>query len=192
MTRMFAALASLVLVFVAPAVLAAPLTADQAARFVASLPDAQALENEFGTEALKNQDLESFLGDDGTFLPYTRGLAILRQEAPEGVRKLGGIVSRHGFSSVESWAQVGDRVLQAYAAVKMGENMPQDAMAGMTAMGPEMLAQLPPQVRSQVEASMKMMNAFKEVSDADKAAVAPVVSQLDQFVEIQAGNQGMR
>src|SRR5690554_779072 len=54
--------------------------------------------------------------------PYSRSLEYVREEHAQVYETMGGIVGEHGFSSLEQWADTGDRVMVAWLALQMEGN----------------------------------------------------------------------
>lgn len=162
-----------------------PLTEDQAQRFVKTLP---VLET-FGKELEAEGKMEEFRIStepmvDQEFKPYTSAITVLKEKHPADHARLGDMLKPHGFSADE-WAGVGDRVVIAWMALKMEEEDP-GAMAQMEAMDKSMLAQLPENMRAQIERALVMAETVKSASPEDKAVVATVKDDLDEYMEKQS------
>lgn len=161
------------------------LTADQAQRFVDSLPALDAL-----GESLEADGKMEELRIDATpqagkeFKPYSQAVEGLKAKYPADYAKLNKAVKPHGFSARE-WGGVGDRVITAYLALKMEEENP-GAMAQMQAMDKSMLDQMPPQMKAQFQQAMVMMETIENASPEDKAAVETVKDQLDEYMDEQS------
>ncbi len=92
-------------------------------------------------------------------------------------------VKKHGFSSIEEWANVGDRSVRAYAATKMETEMPKMDEQMKEARESLKKSGMPP---AQQEAMLKMMNAgsemmkaYEDVSAADKKAIKPFWKDIE-------------
>ncbi|WDI32611.1 hypothetical protein PUV54_05305 [Hyphococcus flavus] len=160
----------------------APLTEDQAKRFVESLPALDAL-----GESLEADGKMDELKIDPTpkagqaFKPYSQAVSGLKEKYPSDYAKLDSAVKPHGFSASE-WGLVGDRVITAYLAIKMEEENPQ-AMAQMQAMDKSMLEMMPKEMQDQFNQVLVMMETIENVSPEDRAAVQSVKGQLDEYME---------
>ncbi|MCK5750234.1 MAG: hypothetical protein KAH44_28715 [Oricola sp.] len=163
----------------------APLTADAAKRFVASLDSVKTLADEFEasgkTEAL---ELDAMPKAGEPFKPYSKSIAALKDQYPADYTKLQSAVKPHGFNA-EEWGSVGDRVMVAYLARKMEKENP-DAMAQMAQMDPNMLNMMPPEMKAQVMQAKAMLDAVAAAPAEDKAVVAEVEGDLDAFMEEEA------
>lgn len=166
----------------APALAEAPLTDDKVKRFIETLEPVEELGERLEAKGklVKTLDEEKpMIGKD--FRPYSDGVAALKKEHPGEYAALGALLKPHGFSQ-DDWAATGDRVMIAYMAVKMEAENPnyEKDMAGMD---PAMLAQVPPQMRAQIEGALAMVETVKKAPAADKAAVKPHVKALEEATE---------
>src|SRR5690606_14835829 len=110
------------------------------------------------TEGVLGADLIPQSGEP--LQPYTRSLEYLRDEQGEAYEAMGDIVEEHGFESLEQWAGIGDRVMVAWLALQMEGNE-------VGAITPEMLDQVPPQMRPQIERMLAMMEAVSNAPPED-------------------------
>lgn len=161
------------------------ITADQAKRFVESLPALDELGDTLEAEGKMDElqiNATPVAGEE--FKPYSQAVVGLKEKYPGDYAKLNDAVKPHGFSADE-WGLVGDRVIIAYLAIKMDEENP-GAMAQMQAMDKSMLDQMPPEIKAQFEQAMVMMETIENASPEDKAAVETVKEQLDEYMEEQS------
>lgn len=177
-------------VFILAAVLLLPvqamaggLSGDQVQRFVASMKEVNVLGEEM-EKAGKNEVLRKKMQpmEGEKFAPYTKSSGLLKTEFPDDYKKLGTVVSGHGFSSVEDWAGTADSVMHAYMANKMGEPKKQ-LEAAKAQMTPEMMAAMPPEAQAQMKQGMQMMEALSQVSQSDRDAVAQYTGQIDEMIK---------
>ncbi|MHA7872693.1 MAG: hypothetical protein ACX939_10115 [Hyphococcus sp.] len=160
----------------------APLTEDQAKRFVASLASVEALGEELEAEGKTNEmqiERQPIAGE--AFKPYSNAVMILKEKHPSDHARLAKKVKAHGFSTDE-WGHVGDRVMVAYLALKMQEEDPR-SLQMMEGMDASMMEMVPPEMRAQLESTFAMMETVKNAPDADKEAVAAVKDDLDDYME---------
>ena len=164
----------------------APLTEDQAKRFVASLSEVEALGDKLEAEGKTEQ-----LKIDGApkagepFRPYSAAVAVLQEKYPADHARLASAVRSHGFSAGD-WGAVGDRVMIAYMALKMEEDDPR-AMEMMEGMDASMIEMMPPEMRVQMESAFAMMETVKNAPAADKSVVSEVKDELDAYLEREGG-----
>lgn len=98
------------------------------------------------------------------------------------------VIKRHGFSSVEQWAQTGDQVFQAWFALEMETQGPaaqqemQRALAEIDS-NPHMTEDQKAQMRAMMGSAMNTMNAAKDVPDDAKRAVRPFMDELRAMSE---------
>ncbi len=160
----------------------APLTEDQAQRFVKTLPALEALKKEMDEEG-KSEHMQVATrpkaGEE--FKPYSNAVAALKKDFPADHARLAKAVKPYGFSAVE-WGAIGDRVIIAHLANKMQEEDPR-AMAMMENMDPSMIEMMPPEMRDQLEGTFAMMETVKNAPAEDRAVVAKVGNDLDAYME---------
>lgn len=189
MLRTIAAAASAAIIMTVGALAAdAPLTADTAKRFVASLEAVEQLGAELEAEGKTEQlqfDQQPKAGE--AFKPYSKAMLALKEKYPGDYAKLRSAVKPHGFT-VEDWGYAGDRVMVAYLALKMEEENPQ-ALQQMQAMDKSMLDMLPPDMKAQFAQAMVMMETVQNAPAGDKEAVAAVKDDLDAYMERDAAQQ---
>ncbi|MBB5517575.1 hypothetical protein [Amphiplicatus metriothermophilus] len=183
-----AALAGLAALFAAaafaaaPDVARAPLKGEAVERFIATMAEVEAfgdaLEASGRLEALKLQT-QPRLGEP--FAPFSNTVEALAANHPDEHARLAGIVRPHGFTPA-SWGETGDRIILAYLAEKMAQEDP-EAMAQMAAMDRSMLDQLPPEMKTQMEAVFAMMETVRDADPADRAAVRPYLGALDDQLQ---------
>lgn len=81
-----------------------PLTSQQVERFIAAMPELVALGEKYQDAGQRNIDPAR---------PLTSSLAHMQGKGPE-YTDISKLAARHGFSSVEQFADVGDRIMLAY------------------------------------------------------------------------------
>ncbi len=181
--RLLPALMGALLVVTAGAVASEnkPLTDDQAKRFVDTLPALDRLGEELREEGKTDKlEIATQPKSGEEFTPYSNAVAALKTEHPADYAKLGAAVKPHGFSADE-WGHVGDRVIIAYLALEMEKQDPRSA-AMMEGMDASMLDMVPPEMRDQLAATFAMMETVKNAPADDKAVVAKIKPQLDEYM----------
>jgi len=177
--------AALAFVFVsAGAALAgdAPLTEDQAQRFVKTLPALDALKTEMDAEGKSDRMEVATQPKAGEpFRPYSNAVATLKKEYPADHARLAKAVKPHGFSAQE-WGAVGDRVIIAHIANKMQKEDPR-TMAMMESMDQSMIDMMPPEMQAQLAAAFAMMETVKNAPAEDREVAATVGDELDEYME---------
>lgn len=81
-----------------------PLTSDQVKRFIAAMPELEALGDQFQDSKRRKIDRDR---------PLSSGLEQMLGKGPE-YAAFGQLAASHGFASAEQLADVGDRTVQAY------------------------------------------------------------------------------
>ena len=182
--RIIGGVAGFMLIISAAVASDAPLTQDQAQRFVDSLESVEALGKELKADGkIDKMHIEMAPKAGETFKPFSKAVDTMKTAHPADYAKLGSVVKSHGFTQA-AWGQTGDRVMVAYLAIKMEAENPQ-AMAQMQAMDKSMLDMLPADMKAQFTQAMVMMETVKNAPDADKKTVAKVKDQLDAYMERQ-------
>lgn len=167
---------SLAMTFLAPLAMAQDLTTSEATDFIESLDAvnsyAESLEADVREGALE-ADIMPRPGEP--FAPYSRSAEYLMSEHEAVYERMGEIVGDHDFSSLEDWAAVGDKVARAYIALRMeGQELGQ--------VTPEMLQQVPEQMRPQIERMLAMIETVRNTPEADKEVVRPLIGELEDHM----------
>lgn len=158
----------------------ASLTDAQVRNFVSSWSDVQVLfDEEYDEEDVYDGD-----DDDYEFSPSTmisEGLAEIRGKPV--YRSLQRLVRQHGFSGVDDWASVGDRVMRAALALNLEGHAPvmDDEMAqAMREIqeNPHLSEEMKQDMIQAMQDSVAMMAEFEDAPEADKNAVRPYLDEL--------------
>lgn len=160
----------------------APLTEDQAKRFVKTLPALEALKNEMDEEGKsEHMNVATRPKAGEPFKPYSNAVAALKKDFPADHARLAKAVKPFGFTAAE-WGNVGDRVMIAHMANKMQNEDPR-TMAMMENMDPSMIDMMPPEMRDQLASTFAMMETVKNAPAEDREVVAKVGDELDAYME---------
>lgn len=180
----------------------APLTQENVQRFLQSMSDVQKLGEKFSDD-VKGNPLAAMATRDQMIMqggasgmappskiqleravaPLTSSLSSMRVHS--GYDEMVAAVKRHGFDSVEEWATIGDRSIRAYAALQMETEAP-ELKAQMAEMKASLEKSGMPAAQQEamlkmMDSSVEVMQAFADVSDADKKAVEPFAAQFEQL-----------
>ncbi|MEM6648919.1 MAG: hypothetical protein AAF603_01565 [Pseudomonadota bacterium] len=118
--------------------------------------------------------LQSLLDSDGKISMFsTIAEHVMASPASGDFRK---VIKDNGFASVNGFGEKADAIMMAYLALKTD----QADMQQLDQMDPAMLSMMPPQVREQISAAKKMMQAVSSVPSEDIAALRPVLGQLEK------------
>ena len=158
------------------------LTDDQVVRFIASMQEMRTIADRF-------QDTDRLVAGPGSSdearqrveSPFSSSLSDMRRT--DGFDDMLGIMKKHGFTSEEQWAEIGDRVIRAYAAVRMAEQAPQldkkmaDALKQLEESSmPEAQKEM---MREMMRTSNQVLEVYADVPEADKDAVRPHIAALE-------------
>jgi hypothetical protein len=182
--RVSARFFSLFLLLLPLGVQASALTPASIEAYINSLPAVRQL-----GEKLQSEGKQSFLEREITprngerFDPHSRGVKALQRESAGDYAELSRIVRQQGFTSAESWALTGDRVVLAYGAIKAEAESPEVLQLAqqMQGMDPQMLQLVPPQMRRQMEQAVSIARTLAQVPAADRHQVQPYVARLDRI-----------
>ncbi len=157
---------------------AEPLTSQQVERFIASMPELTALGEKHADNQPRNIDPARPLGSS---------LELMDRQSPS-YSDLSELASRHGFSSPEQWADVGDRVMSTYAVASSGLPTSEvDAAYKEAVANIKKNPDLPAAKKEAILAGMEKghqrnMNA-RQASEQDISAVRPHMAKLDKLFE---------
>lgn len=178
MARMGAVLAMLAMAAVAAST---PLSEAEVQRFIASLPE---------IEQLSAEEQDAGWLDEADGLDFERPLSgsihALRGRAMYG--QLDAVAAKHGFSGLEHWARVGDKVFKAFLALEMEQQRPQlQAQAAEQLREIEQNPHLTPEQREQLKhmlsSSMQFMESLAQAPASDMEAVRPHLAELRRLLE---------
>lgn len=157
---------------------AEPLTSDQVERFIASMPDSLELGRKYDDKKTRNIDPAK---------PMTSGLALMDKKGPE-YADISQLALRHGFTSAEQWAQVGDRTVSAYIVAKSGLSSQQVDQAYQEAV--KNINKNPALTEDKKQAILAGMGKghqrnmlVRQNSDQDVQALKPHMPALDKIFE---------
>ncbi|MFN3880225.1 MAG: hypothetical protein ACK4L8_02200 [Nitrincola lacisaponensis] len=151
--------------------------------YISSLPDVDALGQRVEASGQVDQWFVELVPMPGMpFNPHQQAVERIAQYAPAYHAELNKIVIGYGFTSVQRWAEMGDRVLLAYAAVKAEQENPtlwQLASQEYTQVPAEMVRMLPENLKDEVNQALTITRALVLAPRADRYAIAPYMTQLD-------------
>lgn len=149
--------------------------------FIASMQEAQALQDQYeDTEGWPDPDTDSLDSIPDMTRLFSSGVEEMKGTPAYG--KFEGVVKKHGFDNLQSWASVGDRVFAAMMAIEMKGESDNAEMAEAMAeiendpnMSPEMKAQM----RAMMGAAVNITKMADNVPDADIEAIRPHLKALE-------------
>ena len=146
----------------------APLTTDLVERFIASMEDMQEINKKYENSGILSQD-------------FSNTAVILQNH--EAYNEVVTVINNHGFTDINLWATVGGQVMKAYAANKLGKEMPaideQMQKATEEIQKSNMTDTQKQQMMEMLLSSQQMIGTYSNVPEADKAAVLPFLSSID-------------
>lgn len=162
-----------------------PLSSTHVKGFVGALAELKKWSEENAERYEASAPTWSFERGDEAAAPLAGAVAALAGH--EVLADIESILERHGFEDAESWAQIGDRIIRAYAAIKFEKEQPDMAAEMQKAMAQieesKMSAQQKEAMRRAMMESQQMVAAFTNASAEDKAAVKPHMDELQREFE---------
>jgi len=162
---------------------ASSLSDAQVRNFVASWSQVAQLFDEYDEDEFMDED-EDDDDDDESFSPTTMVSDMLSAIEGDPIHaQVQAIARQHGFSSMDEWGTVGDRVMRAAFALAMGDfGLPTEEHLERSIREIEQNPHLDEQHKQEIIRSMREAAAMSaEVAaapEADKAAVRPYLDEL--------------
>lgn len=155
-----------------------PLTQQQVKNFISSMPQLIALGDKYNDTTKRNIDPSRPLGSS---------LELMGGKGDE-YTELKQLALKSGFSSVEQWADVGDRTLQAYIVASTA--MPAEEIEALYQQGvanikndTQLSGAQKEMILSRMAETHKRNSMSRETSAADLAAIQPFLAELDRLLE---------
>lgn len=98
--------------------------------------------------------------------------------------QLNALLSQHGFSNIDQWATVGDRVMAAYMELSMdGRDIKGDMEKQLQQIknNPSIPQQQKQMLEQQMQQMLKMFENRRKASAEDVAAIKPIASRFDKM-----------
>lgn len=155
------------------------LDSDTIDRWVTTMQEMKAFENELSEEDAIDMDMDM---EDPMDIEQSMARAA---EQSEKVRRT---INRHGFTDGAEWAAIGSRIMRAYGAMMMQEQAPEmdrQLQQQMQAIenNPNIPEQQKAMMRQQMQASQGMMQQMTDAPQADIDAVQASRERLGQIFE---------
>ncbi|MGM0451345.1 MAG: hypothetical protein ACQERE_10970 [Pseudomonadota bacterium] len=168
---------------------AEPLNDERIEGFLGSLEDLESLgERTENTEMFEDmgQEIQESTRE-GDFRPMSMMVEKMRDHSMHG--EFADVVSEHGFDRPEDWADTGDRIMRAVAAMELKGQEQEDVQAEMDEMmkqmenNPNVSEQQRERMRQQMEQAMAGMKAMADAPQEDIEAVRPYRDQIRQAMD---------
>jgi len=149
--------------------------------FIDSVRDLQEINTKYGAEKIVNPDISGSGSMAGAASPFST--AIAQMQGQQAYDEMLAVIKRHGFSDLDQWGTIADRIMRAFAANSMKTGLPQ-----MDEQMQQALEQIEKSnmtdaqkdaMRQMMQSSSQMMDIYADVPEADKAAVFPFMSDLE-------------
>jgi len=166
---------------------AASLTDAQVRKFVSSWSDVTTLLDDAYDESedAYGDDFDAHHDDD--LSPSTMMSDMVEQIRGQAVySQLRRLVRQHGFSGVDEWAQVGDRVMRAAFAIQLGDHaatMEEEMTRALKDIdeNPHLTEEMKQDMKAAMAQSVAAMAELAATPEADKNAVLPHMDELEQM-----------
>ncbi|WP_166261734.1 hypothetical protein [Marinobacter salicampi] len=172
----------LALLAVAGSLQAETLTDKRIENFIASLQELKTMESEFQD---MGPDMSAGAGKTPPDMSKLMSNSMEQIRGHEMYDKVEQVVEDHGFDSVEEWSTVGDRVLNAYMAKRMGgegNEMQNEMSAAMREIqnNPDMSQAQKEQMMAMMGGAMKSVESMANAPEEDIKAIEPHMEALDR------------
>lgn len=140
----------------------------------------------------KYQDVFDAEDNDSDNIDFSRLMSdgIRRMKGHPAYNEVESLVKQQGFSNIENWASIGDKVVQAWFALEMGAQSPQIQAEMNAAMAeiennPNMSEAQKAQMRAMMQQGMSAMATGASAPEANKNAVRPYMDQLKAVMDTE-------
>ena len=149
--------------------------------FIDSVRDLQEISTKYGAEKIVNPDISGSGSMAGAASPFST--AIAQMQGQQAYDEMLAVIMRHGFSDLDQWGTIADRIMRAFAANSMNTGLPQ-----MDEQMQQALEQIEKSnmtdaqkdtMRQIMQSSIQMMDVYADVPETDKAAVLPFMSAIE-------------
>ncbi|PSF13370.1 hypothetical protein C7H09_01800 [Marinobacter fuscus] len=135
-------------------------------------------------------DAEEDDADDDIDFSRLMSDGIRRMKGHPAYNEVESLVKQQGFSDIENWASIGDKVVQAWFALEMGAQSPQIQAEMNAAMAeiennPNMSEAQKAQMRAMMQQGMSAMATGASAPEANKKAVRPYLDQLKAVMDTE-------
>lgn len=173
---------ALLLSIVALTAQAEKLTDKTIGAFIASMHEAQALQDQYeDTEGWPDPDTDSLDSIPDMTRLFSSGVEEMKGTPAYG--KFEDVVNKHGFKDLQSWASVGDRVFAAMMAIELkdggGGNAEMAEALAEIENDPNMSPEVKAQMRAMMGAAVNITKMADNVPAADIEAVRPHLQALE-------------
>lgn len=170
---------------------AASLTDAEIKNFISSMQDVQAFDDEYeDIDDFEGHEDEMLAGDDMTVQEEPLLKSIQRMKGHDIYNKLEDVVRKHGFSDLEQWAQVGDRVMKAFIGIHIGDQQP-NMQAEMEASireideNPHMTEEQKDEMKQMMRNAMSSMEKMTDAPSEDMDALRSHIDELNQVLDYE-------
>ena len=151
--------------------------------FVDSIQDLREISKRYNADEIMSPAASGDKTMAQTATPFST--AITRMQGHHAFNEMQATILKHGFSDMQSWGAIGDRIMKAFTANSMETEMPQMDEQMKQALEQidksNMTEEQKEGMRQTMQSSMQMMNSYENVSETDKAAVLPYMSEIENL-----------
>jgi len=172
---------SLLFTFSTYAQTAGNLTRQNIEGYLDSIRDLQKISKKYNTEEILSPGVsasESMAQGNDSF-----STAITQMQGHKAYDEMLAVIERHGFSDIQQWGTIGERIMRAFAANSVETEMPamdkqmQQALEEIEKSN--LTGAQKDAMRQMMESSLQIMNSYTDASGSDRAAVLPFMSAIE-------------
>ena len=164
---------------------APPLSPEIIQGFVDSINELQEIGKKYDADKIVGPAVSGDAATSRTTSPFSA--AISGMQGHEAYDEMQATITKYGFADMQSWGAIGDRIMQAYAANSIGAEMPQMDEQMKQALEQIENSNMPEaqkeNMKQMMMSSMQMMNSYASAPEADKKAVLPYMSVIENLGE---------
>ena len=159
------------------------LTPEIVQRFIDSIQDLREVSKKYNVDEIMSSTDSGDKTAAKTATPFST--AITKMQGHQAYNEMQETILKHGFSDVQSWGAIGDRIMKAFTANSIETEMPEMDEQMKQALEQieksNMTEEQKEGMRQMMQSSMQMMNSYDSVPETDKAAVLPYMSVIENL-----------
>jgi hypothetical protein len=151
--------------------------------FVDSIHDLREISKRYNAEEIMSPTASGDKTMAQTATPFSTAITTI--QGHQAFNEMQATILKHGFSDMQSWGAIGDRIMKAFAANGMDSEMPQMDEQMKQALeqieSSDLTEKQKENMRQMMQSSMQLMNSYVNAPETDKAAVLPYMSVIENL-----------
>ena len=151
--------------------------------FINSIQDLREVSKRYNADEIMSPTASGDKTMAQTATPFST--TITRMQGHNAFNEMQATILKHGFSDMQSWGAIGDRIMKAFAANSIETEVPQMDEQMKQALEQieksNMTEEQKEGMRQMMQSSIQMMNSYENASETDKAAVLPYMSVIENL-----------